>query len=32
MDEQAVQIKRLAALLDVSKALGSTLDLGVTVE
>ncbi|MEP7272302.1 MAG: nif-specific transcriptional activator NifA [Acidobacteriota bacterium] len=32
MDEQAVQIRRLSALLEVSKALGSTLDLRVTVE
>ena len=32
MDEQAVQIRRLSALLDVSKALGSTLDLPVAVE
>ncbi len=32
MDEQAVQIRRLAALLDVSQALGSTLDLRVAVE
>jgi Nif-specific regulatory protein len=32
MDEQAVQIRRLAALLDVSQALGSTLDLHVALE
>jgi len=32
MDERATQIRRLSALLDVSKALGSTLDLRVTLE
>ena len=32
MDEQALQIRRLTALLDVSKALGSTLDLNAALE
>ncbi len=32
MDEQAMQIRRLTALLDVSQALGSTLDLHVALE
>ena len=32
MDEQALQIRRLSALLDVSQALASTLDLRVALE
>jgi Nif-specific regulatory protein len=32
MDEQAMQIRRLSALLDVSQALGSTLDLREALE
>jgi Nif-specific regulatory protein len=32
MDEQAMQIRRLSALLEVSQALGSTLDLNVALE
>jgi len=32
MDEQAIQIRRLSALLDVSQALGSTLDLNAALE
>jgi Nif-specific regulatory protein len=32
MEEQALQIRRLTALLDVSKALGSTLDLNAALE
>jgi Nif-specific regulatory protein len=32
MDEQALQIRRLGALLEVSKALGATLDLSVALE
>jgi Nif-specific regulatory protein len=32
MDEQAMQIRRLSALLEVSQALGSTLDLNAALE
>jgi Nif-specific regulatory protein len=32
MDEQAIQIRRLSALLEVSQALGSTLDLHAALE
>lgn len=32
MDEQALQIRRLSALLEVSQALGSTLDLNAALE
>ena len=32
MDEQTLQIRRLSALLEVSQALGSTLDMGEAFE